>query len=203
MVEVEERWRFFLHILQLFLIRNYWEKNNTIRPAILQFTVLNVDESSRLNVRLYRFVIFFILRLEIVGKRPLWHSNWSIITLPESVADSQVDIIWMVENRNAVLLVLGQEVEMSSTRSLVNIIGLPNSIFQLHHYVPHHQSQRNIRFHLHLVPHPHKYLAIFYLISAQFLSHQSYVYHVSLSVNMVLSCCWFVLVFISATKSGL
>ena len=166
MVEVEERWRFFLHILQLFLIRNYWKKNNTIRPTILQLTVFNVDKSSWLDVRFYRFVIFFILRLEIVGKRPLWHSDWSIITLPESVADSQVDIVGMVENRYAVLLVLGQEVKMSSAWSLIDIIGLPNSIFQFHHHVPHHQSQSHIRFHLHFVPHPHEYLTIFYLISA-------------------------------------
>jgi hypothetical protein len=46
MVQVEERSRLLIYFLKFFGVRNDTEKDYTVRPALLELTSLNVDESS-------------------------------------------------------------------------------------------------------------------------------------------------------------
>ena len=93
----------------------------------------------------------------------------------------------MIENRDTVLLMFWQKVKMSCTRCLVDIIGLPYSIFQLYDHVPNHQREGDISFNIHLVPDPDKYLTIFDLFLTQFFDNFSNTNDISLPVNVILS----------------
>ncbi len=62
----------------------------------------------------------------------------------------------MIKDGDTMLLMFREEVEMSTTRCFIDIISLPNSIFQLNNNTLHYQSYSDVDLNTHLIFQPQK-----------------------------------------------